>query len=120
MTPASSCDGAGEFPSQIEPPHPASERSRTRRQDACVVLGGAWRRGKIRGGRQHDLVDRDPVFPPLYANRLRSRAREIDDRPEHPGTIAVVLPSPPGHAATATIFENDRRPLCGADAEHRL
>src|SRR5690349_24204174 len=49
--------------------------------------------------RQHDLIDRQAILTGLDHDPLRSGKREVDQRTEHAGPVAVVVPSPALHAA---------------------
>src|SRR4051794_16872289 len=79
-----------------------------------VVLEDAWRRGQERLWRQHDLIDREPVFPRLNADRLKSGRLEDNVGAQDTKAVAVVFPSPTRHTnATCrleVVGERVRRP----------
>src|SRR5687767_1454320 len=79
-----------------------------RGQNYRVLLGGARPRRQLLFGRQHDLIDRDPVLAPLNQHLLPAAAWKPQQRAVlvHRAP-AVVLPSPPRHAAVHAFLEID-------------
>ena len=66
-------------------------------------------------GGKHDLVDREPVFTRLDADRLRAGGRKVNRRAEHVAPVPVVLPHPVGQSAARAVLEVHFGARGGAD-----
>src|SRR5215213_693297 len=67
--------------------------------------------------RYYDLIDRDPVFATLDADRVRARRLKEYLRAQHSYAPTIVLPSPAAETAAGAVFQIDLRAGRGADAK---
>src|SRR5215212_5817056 len=74
-------------------------------QDRRVVLQRSRRGRQIYLRRQHDLIQRQAVFPHLNPQRVHTARGKVNQRPQFAHAPAIVLPAPATQPAAKTILQ---------------